>query len=65
MVLLKNESNIAANSAQSSAPPPMEAAALDPDFPTIRPQLAVNQPEEGCLAGAARPGDLDQLTRGD
>ena len=36
----------------------------DIDFPARRPELSTDQAHEGCLAGAARAHDADDLAAG-
>src|SRR5882672_8140859 len=64
-LFLVDESHLAPDPAEPPSPPPVQASTFDPDLPTVRPQLPVDQAQESRLAGSARPCDLDQLTRGD
>ena len=62
-LLLVDESYVAADPAKAPPPPPMQATPLDPDLTSIRPELPVNQAQEGGLACPARAGDLNELPR--
>src|SRR4029077_16826120 len=64
-LFLVDEGDVPANPAQAPPPPPVKATTFDPHFALVRPELAVNEPEERRLAGAARPRDLYQLARRD
>src|SRR5438132_3891460 len=64
-LLLEHERDVAAEIAEAAAPPPVKAAPAHPQLARVRSQLAVDQAQQGGLAGAARSGYLDQLTRTD
>src|SRR5207245_2583169 len=64
-LLLEHERDIAAEVAETAAPPPVKSASAHPQLARIRSQLAVDQAQQGGLAGAAAPGYLDQLARRD
>ncbi len=64
-LLLEHEGNLAPHATQAPSPPAVEPTAADPQLAGIRPQLAVDEAEQGGLARATRPGHLDQLTGGD
>src|SRR5256886_6164425 len=64
-LLLEHERDVAAEIAEAAAPPPVKAAPAHPQLARIRAQLAVDQAQQGGLAGATRSGYLDQLTRSD
>src|SRR5256885_7437523 len=64
-LLLEHERDVAAEIAEAAAPPPVKSAPAHPQLARIRSQLAVDQAQQGRLAGAARSGYLDQLTRSD
>jgi hypothetical protein len=63
-LILVYEGHLAANAAQPTPPPPVEASPLDPNLSAVRPQLAVNQSKQRGLARAAGACDLDELAWG-
>src|SRR2546428_2372181 len=64
-LLLEHERNFAAEVVETVAPPPVKSEAAHPQLARIRSQLAVDQAQQGGLAGAAPSGYLDQLARRD
>jgi hypothetical protein len=60
-LLLIDEGDLAADAAETAPPPSMKAAARNPDLASGRPELAVDEAEQGGLAGAAGTCDLDEL----
>src|SRR2546427_11242195 len=64
-LLLEHERDFAAEVVETVAPPPVKSASAHPQLARIRSQLAVDQAQQGGLAGAAPSGYLDQIARRD
>ncbi len=64
-LLLIDEGDLAADSAEAATPPSVQPSPPDPDLASGRSELAVDEAKQGGLAGTARPCDLDELALGD
>src|ERR1700674_739453 len=64
-LFLVDERDVAADSSKAPPPPPVEATPFDPDLALVRPELAMDESQEGRLARSARSCDLDNLSRRD
>jgi hypothetical protein len=60
-LLLEDESDVPPDPTEAPAPPAVKAAAMDPHFARVRAHLTMQQAEQGRLARAAGPCDLDEL----
>jgi hypothetical protein len=60
-LLLVDERNLAADAAEASPPPPVQASPLYPHLAFRRTKLAVDEAEQGRFSSSAWSDDLDQL----